>query len=180
MAILDVKRTVGAQLDAGSRLVIPPYAYQRRNPAPSGDWGAYSYNPKMAHLGFSFDLRSSPTGSSHTELVSAVLEICEWADGVEGLASSAMLLEHHCSSDGYLPTPILLAAAIAGRTKRMRLAIMVLAPLFHPLRLAEELAMLDLISEGRTSFMLGAGYRAEEFAAFGVRLEDRGALMEQA
>jgi len=133
----------------------------------------------VPHLSFAFDLRSSPTGPSHAELVTAVLDICGWADNLDEVTSSVMIPEHHISTDGYVPSPIVLAAAIAGRTSRVQLSIMVIAPLYHPLRVAEDLAMLDLISQGRTTFILGGGYRPVEFSAFGVKMEDRGSLVEE-
>jgi alkanesulfonate monooxygenase SsuD/methylene tetrahydromethanopterin reductase-like flavin-dependent oxidoreductase (luciferase family) len=133
----------------------------------------------MASLSFHFDLRSSPTGATHAELTTAVLDICEWADRLENVAVTARVLEHHFSKDGYNPSPITLAAAIAGRTRRMAISAVVLLSFYHPLRLAEDLALLDLLSRGRLSFILAAGYRREEFDGFGVELHDRGRLMEE-
>jgi alkanesulfonate monooxygenase SsuD/methylene tetrahydromethanopterin reductase-like flavin-dependent oxidoreductase (luciferase family) len=105
--------------------------------------------------------------------------MCEWADGLEGIDSAVSFLEHHGSPDGYMPSPILFASAVAGRTRRMTMSVVLLAPFYHPIRLAEDLAVLDLISRGRVTFLLAAGYRREEFAALGVDRADRGRLMEE-
>jgi alkanesulfonate monooxygenase SsuD/methylene tetrahydromethanopterin reductase-like flavin-dependent oxidoreductase (luciferase family) len=131
----------------------------------------------MPGIHFGFDLRSSPSGASHADLVAAALDMCEWADKL-GVATSARVLEHHGSPDGYNPSPITFAAAIAGRTRGMAISAVIILPLYHPIRLAEDLALLDLVSRGRVTFIFGAGYRAEEFAALGVDLADRGRLME--
>lgn len=133
----------------------------------------------MADIHFLFDLRSSPTGASHADIVSAVLDMCEWADGLKNIDASVRVLEHHGSGDGYNPSPIALASAIAGRTRQLAIAAVLLLPFYHPVRLAEDLAILDLISRGRVSFIFGAGYRREEFDTFGIELADRGRLMEE-
>jgi alkanesulfonate monooxygenase SsuD/methylene tetrahydromethanopterin reductase-like flavin-dependent oxidoreductase (luciferase family) len=112
-------------------------------------------------------------------MVQAALDMCEWADGQEGLDASVRVLEHHGSPDGYVPSPIPFAAAIAGRTRRMAISAVILLPLYHPVRLAEELAILDLVSRGRVSFIFGAGYRRSEFDTFGVDIADRARLMEE-
>lgn len=133
----------------------------------------------MASIQLGFDLRSSPSGAAHPDLVAAMLEICEWADRLEAVGSGVRVLEHHGSPDGYNPSPITLAAAIAGRTRRMMISAVIVLPLYHPVRLAEDLAVLDLVSRGRVNFIFGAGYRREEFETFGVDFAARGRLMEE-
>ena len=64
---------------------------------------------------------------------------------------AAVLCEHHGAEDGYLPSPIILASAIAARTERLLLSVVVILPFYDPVRLAEDLAVLDIISEGRVS-----------------------------
>jgi len=91
-----------------------------------------------------------------------------------------VLSEHHGVEDGYLPAPLVLAAAIAGRTQKIRISIAaVLVPLHDPVRLAEQLAVLDLASGSRTSLIAGLGYRPEEFAMAGVERAQRGRLLEE-
>ena len=88
--------------------------------------------------------------------------------------------EHHFLSDGYLPAFQPLAGAIAARTERIRLSTdIALLPLYHPIRLAEELAVLDHISNGRIELGIGMGYVPSEFAAFGVPLKNRVSMTEE-
>jgi probable F420-dependent oxidoreductase len=71
-------------------------------------------------------------------------------------------------------------AAIASRTQRLRLGTgVLLLPLYHPLALAEEGAMVDMISGGRLILGLGAGYAPEEFSAFGISIKERGSRLEE-
>jgi probable F420-dependent oxidoreductase len=93
---------------------------------------------------------------------------------------SIWLGEHHNNGTLY-PAPLLGLAAIAARTRRVRLGTAVLLlPLYHPLAVAEEAAMVDVISGGRLILGVGAGYAPEEFAAFGVSITERGSRMDEA
>jgi alkanesulfonate monooxygenase SsuD/methylene tetrahydromethanopterin reductase-like flavin-dependent oxidoreductase (luciferase family) len=93
---------------------------------------------------------------------------------------AAWVTEHHMFEDGYLPQPLTLAAAIAARTKRIRVGTaVVLAPLRPAIDIAEQGAVVDLISGGRLELGLGAGYVKPEFRAFGVDAADRYELLEQ-
>lgn len=90
------------------------------------------------------------------------------------------LEEHHCAENGWLPAPLTLAAMIIARTKRIRVnAGALLVTLYDPVRLAEDIAILDLVSGGRFSFVAGLGYRPTEYHAMGRRWEDRGRLMDE-
>ena len=133
----------------------------------------------MTMIGIRFDLRVPPFArTTHAELYAACLDQCAWADrlGIDAVALS----EHHGVDDGYMPAPLTLAAAIAGRTTRIRINIAaVLVPLHDPVRLAEQLAVLDLLSGSRVSLVAGLGYRHEEFAMAGVDRAQRGKLLDE-
>ncbi|HLY83689.1 MAG TPA: LLM class flavin-dependent oxidoreductase [Acidimicrobiales bacterium] len=132
----------------------------------------------MTRLSVSYDMRAPLFGSPAEALYAAALDQCEWADRVG--FDSVVLPEHHASPDGYMPAPVVMAAAIAARTKRMRIMISaLLLPFYDPLRLAEDLAIVDLVSGGRLDLIVGAGYREEEFDMLGVDIHRRGRLMEE-
>jgi alkanesulfonate monooxygenase SsuD/methylene tetrahydromethanopterin reductase-like flavin-dependent oxidoreductase (luciferase family) len=127
----------------------------------------------------SFDMRAPPFGAPARELYAAALDMCAWADEL-GL-DCVGLGEHHGSPDGYLPSPIPFAGAIAGRTRRIKIRPNVLlAPLYDPVKLAEDLAVLQLLSGERLQVVIGAGYRPSEFAMFGKRRENRKQLYVEA
>lgn len=124
-----------------------------------------------------FDMRSQSPGASTSELYAAASEMSEWAE-TRGCVA-AVLCEHHCADDGYLPSPLLLGAAIASRTKQLMLNLVLLLPLYDVARLAEDIAVLDHISAGRATYVFGIGYRAEEYAHFGLSMSDRGRLADE-
>lgn len=96
-------------------------------------------------------------------------------------ADSAWVTEHHFFDDGYLTQPLTFLAGIATRTQRIRLGTaVVLAALRHPQHLAEEAALVDLLSAGRLELGVGAGYRIPEYEAFGVEISRRMGLTEEA
>src|SRR5688572_17203361 len=116
--------------------------------------------------------------ASAAELHRAALDMAAWADRV-GIHAVA-LSEHHGTGDGYLPSPIVAASAIAARTERILINISaLLLPLHDPLRVAEDLAVADLLSGGRISVVLGLGYREEEYTMFGAPWADRGAHFDE-
>lgn len=125
-----------------------------------------------------FDLRA-PTGGPAAigELYAAALEMAVWGETHGALA--AILSEHHASPDGYLPAPIVLASAMAARTTTLPITVAaLLLPLHDPIRLAEDMAVLDILSGGRVVYVAGLGYRPEEYAMFDRSLAERGARME--
>jgi alkanesulfonate monooxygenase SsuD/methylene tetrahydromethanopterin reductase-like flavin-dependent oxidoreductase (luciferase family) len=124
-----------------------------------------------------FTMRSAAAAADRADLYAAVLDMAAWAES-RGCVAVA-LSEHHGADDGYLPSPVPLAAAVAARTSG--LAVMVAALLvacYEPVKLAEDLAVIDLLSRGRVSYVLGIGYRDEEFAMFGVERRTRARLVE--
>ena len=93
----------------------------------------------------------------------------------------AVLSEHHGTDDNHLPAPLILAAAIAARTlsNSMILLAAVVLPLCDPVRLAEEMSVLDIVSRGRVAYVFGVGHRREEYEQFGVDYNRRGALADE-
>ncbi len=132
----------------------------------------------MPSVSLRFDLRAFPGGASHAALYEAAIGMAEYADA-HGF-SGVTLSEHHGVADGYLPSPIVLAGAMAARTKAIRLQFMaIIAPLHDPLRLAEDIAVLDTISKGRVDVTVAGGYVPFEFDMFGRQMKDRGPLVEE-
>ncbi len=124
-----------------------------------------------------FDMRAPAFGASRSSLYAAAIEMSAWAEKHDCL--SVVLCEHHGVEDGYLPVPLILASAIAARTERLRLLLTVVLPLYDPVRLAEEISVLDTISGGRVSYVFGLGYRAEEYEHFGVDMAIRGRVADE-
>jgi len=130
-------------------------------------------------VGLYLDLRNPPDWrrdwASH---YAASLELASHADEL-GIGQ-IWLSEHHFFEDGYLPQPLTFAAAVAARTRRARIGTAVLlAALRHSLLVAEESAIVDILSGGRLDLGIGAGYRIPEFSAYGVSLSERYRLVEQ-
>jgi alkanesulfonate monooxygenase SsuD/methylene tetrahydromethanopterin reductase-like flavin-dependent oxidoreductase (luciferase family) len=89
---------------------------------------------------------------------------------------SVWLEEHHSIRNHYWPSPLMALAGIATRTTRVLLGTdIVVLPFYHPVRAAEDMAMLDVISGGRAIFGAAIGYRPPEFELYDVSLDDRGA-----
>ncbi len=125
-----------------------------------------------------YDLRAPSFARAQADLFEACLDQCQWADEVG--FDSVGLQEHHGSEDGYNPSPFALSAAIAARTKRIRIRIAALIlPLHDPIRVAEDAAVVDQISRGRLELIVGAGYVRREFEMFDKRLDDRVRLQSE-
>ncbi|WP_216898230.1 LLM class flavin-dependent oxidoreductase [Nocardia alni] len=119
-------------------------------------------------VGLYFDLRVPPgSGLDPARVYAHTLEMCEEAERA-GL-DSVWVSEHHAFDDGYLPQPLTFAAAIAARTRRVRIGTaLIVAPLHSTVEIAEQAAVADLVSDGRLELGLGAGYRQAEFDLFGA------------
>lgn len=129
-------------------------------------------------VGIYFDLRDpAPWRVGWNTVYGRSIEAAEEAERL-GL-HSVWLTEHHLFEDGYLPQPLVFAAALAARTRHMRIGTAVLlAPLRAAIEIAEEAAVVDQLSGGRLDLGLGAGYRVPEYEAFGVAPGDRFTLLE--
>lgn len=90
------------------------------------------------------------------------------------------LAEHHGASDGYIPALLPFLSAVAAKTERLQVGTAVmLAPFHHPLRIAEDAAVLDNVSGGRLNLGLGLGWVPEEYRMFGVPTKGRGRRLEE-
>jgi alkanesulfonate monooxygenase SsuD/methylene tetrahydromethanopterin reductase-like flavin-dependent oxidoreductase (luciferase family) len=131
-------------------------------------------------VGILFDLRNPKQWQRpRADHYARSLEFCEEADrrGVGGL----WFTEHHLFDDGYLPQPLTFAAAAAARTRHARIGTAVVLPaLRKPAQLAEEAAVVDLISGGRLELGMGAGYRVPEYELFDTDFTGRFSRTERA
>jgi alkanesulfonate monooxygenase SsuD/methylene tetrahydromethanopterin reductase-like flavin-dependent oxidoreductase (luciferase family) len=131
-------------------------------------------------FGVAYDFRNPPnSGIANPKLYAQVLEQVAFADKLG--FDLVWLTEHHFVDDGYLPSFVAVAGAIAARTSRVRISTdIALAPFHHPLRLAEDLAVLDNLSGGRMELGLGLAYAPHEFRAFGIPRPQRVSRTEEA
>ncbi len=133
---------------------------------------------RMTNIVLRFDMRCPSFGTPSNELYSEAISMCEWGD--QNGFNIVQFSEHHGVEDGYLPSPIVLGAAVAARTEQMLLRFALITLPFHdPLRIAEDLAVLDNISNGRVHAIFGGGYALHEFDMFGISPKDRPQLMEE-
>lgn len=109
----------------------------------------------------------------------AILEQIEWIDR-ELAFDGVHVSEHHFYDDGYLPAPLLMCAALAVRTNRVQLGTNVLQlPLHHPVRVAEEALVVDILSGGRLRLGLGMGYYHQELLGLGTPVNQRVSRTEE-
>lgn len=134
----------------------------------------------MAHFVTRYDFRApgySP--DARRRLFAVALEQASYVDAKGHTAIT--LSEHHGSDDGYLPSPLLVASAFAARTTRIPISVAALVVnLYDPIRLAEDIAVLDHLSGGRVTYTVGLGYRPEEYALFGRPWKTRARDLETA
>jgi alkanesulfonate monooxygenase SsuD/methylene tetrahydromethanopterin reductase-like flavin-dependent oxidoreductase (luciferase family) len=130
-------------------------------------------------FGVCYDFRNPPdSGISMPDLYAQALQQINWLDQA-GL-DLVWFTEHHFVDDGYLPAWIPVASAAAAVTSRVRFSTDIcLLPFNNPVRLAEDLAVLDNISSGRVEVGLGMGYAPHEFRGFGIPVSRRLSLMDE-
>ena len=130
-------------------------------------------------VGVVYDCRNPPdSGIETSRLYGEILDQVEWLDRL-GL-DLVWFTEHHFIDDGYLPSWTPVAGAMAARTRRVRFSSDIcLLPFSHPLRLAEDLAVLDNLSGGRVEIGVGMGYAPHEFRGFGIPLPQRVSRTEE-
>ncbi|MGD9604277.1 MAG: LLM class flavin-dependent oxidoreductase [Gammaproteobacteria bacterium] len=130
-------------------------------------------------FGVAFDFRNPP--GSRTSLPEVYASALAQIRAVDRLGyDSVWVTEHHFVEDGYIPSFVAAAGAIAAATSRVAISSNVLLmPFHHPVRLAEDLAVLDNLSDGRMMLGVGLGYAHHEFRAFGVERRHRVSLTEE-
>jgi len=134
----------------------------------------------MAKIVVKYDCRAPAAISSmnFAELYQAVLEQVAWIDR-QDVPVTINFCVHHGAEDGYLPASLSFAAAAAALTRHCRLRINVILPYHDPIRVAEEVAVLDQLSNGRVELLLLGGYVPSEMRMFGIEPQQRGRLMEE-
>jgi alkanesulfonate monooxygenase SsuD/methylene tetrahydromethanopterin reductase-like flavin-dependent oxidoreductase (luciferase family) len=126
-----------------------------------------------------FHLFPKPGDWSVSQVYDYELQVIQCADELG--FDCAWIAEHHFRDYGVVPNILLLLANIAARTKRIRLgSAIVILPFQHPLRVAEDAAMVDIVSGGRLNFGFGRGYQGVEFAGLGVPMDDSRARADEA
>ncbi len=131
-------------------------------------------NPRFGLL----HLFESPRGRTEQQYYHENLELIEFADQV-GL-DEVWLAEHHFSDYGVMPSTQVFGSFIAARTKRIRIGTgVVVLPFHNPIRVAEEFAFLDVLSEGRLDFGVGRGYQPGEFAGYGIPFAESRELFDE-
>ncbi|RYD88936.1 MAG: LLM class flavin-dependent oxidoreductase, partial [Sphingomonadales bacterium] len=140
--------------------------------------GAFRYSclgtimTQTHHFELFFDLRAPAwTGRSVCDTYNDAADICAWVDDRQ--FESVTIGEHHMVDDHYISAPLIMCGAFAARTKQLRLKPILLASFYEPIRLAEELNVLQVLSRGRVVPVISGGYRKVEFDLFGKRPSDR-------
>ena len=130
-------------------------------------------------VGVCYDFRNPPEADvPHRVLYAEIMEQVRWLDSIG--ADMVWFTEHHFVEDGYLPSWIPVASAMASVTSRVRFGTDIcLLPFNHPIRLAEDLAVLDNLSGGRVELGVGMGYAPHEFRGFGLPVGRRVSLMNE-
>ncbi len=135
-------------------------------------------NDNAPTFGLWYDFRQKPPLGDYERFYAERLEEIE--EGERLGFTYVWLSEHHFVDDGYLPSPLLVAVTIAARTQRMGIGTNVLLlPMHHPLRVAEDAAVVDLVSGGRFTLGVGQGYVEHEFETLGFKRNNRPSLLEE-
>ena len=129
-------------------------------------------------FGLYSSIADPPAGENLARCVEEVMDEAQLAE--EQGFDSCFFGEHHQDRDGFLPSPLIVATAVASRTRRLKVGTsVILLPLHHPVQLAEDVVTLDIISQGRIILGVGLGYQPADFRAFGIPMENRVGLLEE-
>jgi alkanesulfonate monooxygenase SsuD/methylene tetrahydromethanopterin reductase-like flavin-dependent oxidoreductase (luciferase family) len=131
-------------------------------------------------FGMRFDFRNPDiSGTAMADRYAAALEMAEWGERLGCVTFGVS--EHHGCDDGYLPSPLMFLAAVAARTTTLPMMVgALIAPFHDPLRLAEDLVVLDNLSRGRVDLIVAGGYVHEEFEMFDVPMNERAKRVTEA
>ena len=130
------------------------------------------------NFGLYSSIADPPAGDNLARCVEEVMDEAQLAE--EHGFDSCFFGEHHQDRDGFLPSPLIVATAVASRTRRLVVGTsVILLPLHHPVQLAEDVVTLDIVSRGRIILGVGLGYQPADFRAFGVLMENRVGLLEE-
>jgi alkanesulfonate monooxygenase SsuD/methylene tetrahydromethanopterin reductase-like flavin-dependent oxidoreductase (luciferase family) len=117
------------------------------------------------------ELTSSFNNIAHSEAIRRELDRIRLADELG--FDTVWLREHHFTDYGFLANPMVMAGHVAAITRRVRIGTAVMTlPLHHPIRAAEDAALVDVLSGGRLTYGVGRGYQSVEYGAFGVPLDE--------
>ena len=129
-------------------------------------------------FGIYSSIANPPRGEDLPRCVDEVIEEARLAE--QAGFDSCFFGEHHQDRDGFLPSPLIVCTAVAASTTTLRVGTsVILLPLHHPVRLAEDVVTLDIISKGRVTVGVGLGYQPADFQAFGITMSDRVELFEE-
>jgi probable F420-dependent oxidoreductase len=129
-------------------------------------------------FGIYSSIANPPRGEHLDRCIDEVIAEAQMAE--ESGFDACFFGEHHQDKDGFLPSPLIVATAVAAQTRRLKVGTsVILLPLHHPVRVAEDVITLDLVSKGRVILGVGIGYQAADFRAFGVPLKERVTLFEE-
>ena len=129
-------------------------------------------------FGIYSSIADPPAGENIARCIQEALEEARLAE--QSGFDSFFFGEHHQDKDGFLPSPLILASAVAAQTGSLKVGTSVmLLPLHHPVHLAEDVVTLDQVSQGRVILGVGIGYQAADFRAFDIPIADRVGLFEE-
>ncbi len=129
-------------------------------------------------LGLYSSIASPPNGENLDRCVDGVIAEAKLAE--EAGFDSCFFGEHHQDQDGFLPSPLIVATAVAANTRKLRVGTsVILLPLHNPLQVAEDVLTLDIVSKGRVTLGVGLGYQAADFQAFDIPINERVSRLEE-